>query len=92
MSLLPAKSINNSNGATFQTTFIATSNEAKLCANVSIVHWILVNNRPHNTSEDPLFTRMIKHTQQCNSSYKPPTCYEIGGTLLNVTFETYHDE
>jgi hypothetical protein len=69
----------------------ATSKEAKLRANVSIPHWILANNRPH-TSEDHLFTRMLKHIQQCGSSYKPPTWYEIGCTLLDSTFETYYEE
>ena len=54
--------------------------------------WILANNRPHNTSEDPLFTRMIKHIQQCGSSYKPPTCYGVDSTLLEATFETYYDK
>jgi len=70
----------------------STSKEAKLCANVSIAHWILANNRPHNTSEDPLFTRMLKHIQHCGSLYKPPTRYKIGGTLLDSTFETYYEE
>jgi hypothetical protein len=96
MSSFSAKRINSSNRATFQTTLAgmsqATSKEAELRANVSIAHWILANNRPHNTSEDPLFTRMLKHIQQCGSSYKPPTRYEIGGTLLDSTFETYYEE
>jgi hypothetical protein len=35
---------------------------------------------------------MLKHIQQCGSTYNPPTWYEIGGTLLDATFETYYEE
>ena len=95
-SAMPAKCINTSNQATFQTTLAgmsrATSKEAKLHANVSIVHWILANNRPHNTSEDLLLTKMLTHTQQCGLLYTPPTWHKIGGTLLDSTFETYYEE
>ena len=71
LSAMPSKCINTSNRSTFQTTLAgmnrATSQEAERHADVSIAHWILANNRPHNTSEDPLFTRMIKHIKQSGS-------------------------
>ena len=96
LSTMPSKCISTLNRATFQTTLAgmnrATSKKAKQHANVSIAHWILANNRPHNTSADSLFTRMIKHIQQCGSLYKRPTLNEVGGTLLEATIEAHYDE
>ena len=35
---------------------------------------------------------MLKHVQQCGPTYKQPNRYEIGGALLDSTFDTYYKE
>lgn len=91
-----SKQLKSANKATFQTTLAGasgqTSKEVQRRADISVAHWILANNRPHNTAEDPLFARMLKHVQQCGPTYKPPNRNEIGGALLDSTFDTYYEE
>jgi hypothetical protein len=62
-----------------------TSAEARHKANVAIAHWILANDNAHNSAEDPLFARVLKHVQQCGTDFKPPSRYDIGGDLLDAT-------
>ena len=69
-----------------------TSAEARHKANVAIAHWILANDNAHNSAEDPLFARVVRHVQQCGTDFKPPSRYEIGGDLLDATYSSYYDE
>jgi hypothetical protein len=69
-----------------------SSAEAKHKANVAIAHWILANNKAHNSAEEPLFAWVIRHVQQCGTDFKPPSRYEIGGDLLDATYSSYYEE
>ena len=61
-------------------------------AHVATAHWILANDKPHNTAKGHKFQCILRHIQNYGSGYKPPTKPEIGGALLGATFETYYNE
>lgn len=61
-------------------------------ANIACAHWILANNLSLNTAENFLIHCFIQKVQQCGSSYKPPSNYEVGGKLMDATFECYYDK
>ena len=69
-----------------------TSKSAAIEANVALAHWVLANNYPHNTLDDPLFARALVKVQMCGSDYRPPKRYDIGGALLEATYESYYSE
>ena len=56
---------------------------------MAIAHCILANDKAHKTAEDHLFLCMLRCVQNCGSDYKPPTRYEVGGILLDASYETY---
>ena len=79
----------------FQTILVGarqTSPGATQAANVAITHSILANDKAHTTAEDHLLLRMLRCVQNCGSDYKPPTRYEIGGILLDASYETYYND
>ena len=69
-----------------------SSKSAVIEANVVLAHWVLANNYPHNTLDDPRFARALVKVQMCGSDYRPPKRYDIGGTLLDATYESYYSE
>lgn len=77
---------------TLQGANTKTSKSAAIEANVALAHWVLANNYAHNTLDDPLFARALMKVQMCGSDYRPPKRYDIGGALLDATYESYYSE
>jgi hypothetical protein len=88
--------------ATFQTTitnrFTSSTSTARShpesirAANVAFAHWCLANSLPFNIGECLLFKRYTRLVQNTGSDYSPPSRYEVGGSLLNATYDSYYEQ
>ena len=66
--------------------------DAVRAANVAFAHFALANSLSFRLGECILLRRFARAVQQCGPDYKPPDRMEVGGKLLDATFETYYQE
>ena len=57
-----------------------------------MVNLIISINHEANTTNEYLFFHCIKKVQWCGTDYRTPAWYEIGGELMDVTFECFYKE
>jgi hypothetical protein len=66
--------------------------DAVRAANVAFAHFISANSLAFRLGECILLRRFVRAVQQCGPEYKPPDRMEVGGKLLDATFESYYRE
>ena len=76
-----------------QSTLVTSaSNNLKQAAselNTAIAHFLIANSLPFSLAEDPLLKRMLVLSRNVNSTYEPPSRYEISGKYLTAIHESY---
>jgi hypothetical protein len=68
------------------------SNNLKQAAfelNTAIAHFLVANSLPFSLAEDPLLKRMLVLSRNVNSTYEPPSRYEISGKYLTLIHDSY---
>jgi len=71
------------------------SNNLKQAAfelNTAIAHFLVPNSLPFSLAEDPLLKRMLVLSRNVNSTYEPPSRYEISGKYLTSIHDSYRRE
>ena len=60
--------------------------------NTAIAHFLVANSLPFSLAEDPLLKRMLVLSRNVNSTYEPPSRYEISGKYLTSIHDSYRRE
>ncbi len=87
-----AKKKKNYHQSTLVTSASNNSKQAASELNTAIAHFLVANSLPFSLAEDPLLKRMLVLSRNVNSTYQPPSRYEISGKYLNAIHESYRRE
>ena len=87
-----ARKKNNYHQLTLSTSVSNNLKQAAFELNTAIAHFLVANSLPFSLAEDPLLKRMLVLSRNVNSTYDPPSRYEISGKYLTSIHDSYHRE